>query len=49
MMMRAMPMRPLAFKADHPFCFFIYDKELEVTLFAGRLVKPEPSKEKEEL
>ncbi|MEO8877351.1 MAG: serpin family protein, partial [Polyangiaceae bacterium] len=39
----AAPAEPTAFKADHPFVFFIRDKATGATLFAGRVT--DPSKE----
>ena len=35
-----MPPKALAFKADHPFMFFIVDKTSGAALFAGRVVDP---------
>jgi serpin B len=32
--------KPKLFKADHPFIFFIYDRETGTVLFIGRLVNP---------
>ncbi|XP_038050243.1 serpin B6-like [Patiria miniata] len=36
----ARPMKPLEFKADHPFLLFIYDKKSRAVLFVGQLCKP---------
>ena len=32
---------PLVFKADHPFLFFIRDRDTNAVLFSGRLLDPE--------
>jgi serpin B len=34
------PPKPIIFRADHPFLYFIRDRETGVVLFAGRLVQP---------
>ncbi|XP_038050241.1 serpin B6-like isoform X2 [Patiria miniata] len=36
----ARPMKPLEFKADHPFLLFIYDNKSSAVLFMGQLCKP---------
>ena len=35
------PTEPLVFKADHPFLFFIRDRDTNAVLFSGRLLDPE--------
>ena len=32
--------KPIVFKADHPFLFFIVDGQTDSIVFMGRLVKP---------
>ncbi|HMF17668.1 MAG TPA: serpin family protein, partial [Gemmataceae bacterium] len=34
------PTEPLVFKADHPFLFFITDRDTGAVLFSGRVVYP---------
>ena len=36
----AMPDPPITFKADHPFCYVIRDKELGINLFTGIVREP---------
>lgn len=36
----AMPEPPITFKADHPFCYVIRDKELGINLFTGIVREP---------
>ncbi|XP_040577031.1 antichymotrypsin-2 isoform X1 [Lepeophtheirus salmonis] len=40
MMMRSMPMPPTPVVIDHPFMFFIKDKQTGLVLFLGRIVNP---------
>lgn len=40
MSLRSMPMRPLVFRADHPFVFIIKDNHTGSILFVGRVVDP---------
>jgi serpin B len=35
-----MPTRPKVFKADHPFLFFIRDRDTNTVLFSGHLLDP---------
>jgi serpin B len=35
------PSEPPVFKADHPFLFFIRDRDTNAVLFSGRLLDPE--------
>lgn len=35
------PVVPITFKADHPFMFFIYDKQSKAILFMGQMVQPQ--------
>lgn len=37
----AMPESPITFKADHPFCYVIRDKELGINLFTGIVRNPQ--------
>jgi serpin B len=36
----AQPAEPLVFKADHPFLFFITDRDTGAVLFSGRVLDP---------
>jgi serpin B len=38
--LRGPPPRPIIFRADHPFAYFVRDRETGAVLFAGRLVTP---------
>lgn len=49
MMMRAMPVGPPEFVADHPFLFYIRDHQTGLVLFAGRLSQPSAASVKDEL
>ncbi len=37
------PVVPVVFKADHPFIFFIYDKQINTVLFMGKMMMPPAS------
>lgn len=37
------PVAPIVFKADHPFIFFIYDKQINTVLFMGKMMMPPAS------
>ncbi|MDK2413691.1 serpin family protein, partial [Aphanizomenon sp. 202] len=49
MMMRAMPVGPPEFVADHPFLFYIRDHQTGLVLFAGRLSQPSAASDKDEI